>query len=58
MNMDIKAALAKIEQLNFELIEAGSSKEITALTQEIFALEQELELSTGKNIEELQSEYA
>lgn len=56
--MDIKETLQKIEQLNFELIEAGSSKEINALTQEIFALEQELELSTGKNIEELQSEYA
>jgi hypothetical protein len=56
--MDIKAALEKIEQLNFELIEASGSKEINSLTQEIFALEQELELSTGKNIEELQSEYA
>lgn len=56
--MNIKATLQKIEQLNFELIEAGSSKEINALTQEIFALEQELELSTGKNIEELQANYA
>lgn len=56
--MDIKAALEKIEQLNFELIEASSSKEINALTQEIFSIEQELELSTGKNIEELQNEYA
>ena len=56
--MDIKSTLQKIEELNFQLIEAESSKEITALTQEIFSLEQELELATGKNIEELQSEYA
>ncbi len=55
--MNIKETLAKIEQLNFELIEASSSKEIHSITQEIFSLEQELELSTGKNIEELQSEY-
>jgi hypothetical protein len=56
--MDIKTALQKIEQLNFELIEAETSKEINSITQEIFSLEQELELSTGKNIEELQSEFA
>lgn len=56
--MDIKATLQKIEQLNYELIEAASSKEINALTQEIMDLENQLELSTGKNIEELQSEHA
>lgn len=51
--MDIKAALEKLEQLNYELIEATSSKEINALSQEIMSLEQEVELATGKNIEEL-----
>lgn len=56
--MNIKEALQKIEELNFELIEAQTSKEINSITQEIMSIENELELSTGKNIEELQSEYA
>lgn len=56
--MDIKAALQKIEALNYELIEASSSKEISSISQEIMELEQQLELSTGKNIEELQTEFA
>lgn len=56
--MDIKAALQKIEELNYELIEATTSKEIASINNEILGLINELELSTGKTIEEIESEYA
>lgn len=56
--MNIKEALAKREELNYELIEASSSKEITKISSEIMAIENEIELSTGKTIEEVESEYA
>jgi len=55
--MDIKAALAKREELNYELIEAVSSKEIQNISTAIMDLENEIELSTGKTIEEIESEY-
>lgn len=56
-NMNIKEALAKREELNYELIEAANSKEITKISSEIMAIENEIELSTGKTIEEVESEY-
>lgn len=56
--MDVKAALQKIEELNYELIEATTSKEIASINNEILGLINELELSTGKTIEEIESEYA
>ena len=55
--MNIKAALAKREELNYELIEAVSSKEIQNISTAIMDLENEIELSTGKTIEEIESEY-
>lgn len=56
--MNVKEALAKREELNYELIEATSSKQIHAITSEIMEIENEIELSTGKTIEEVESEYA
>lgn len=56
--MNIKEALAKREELNYELIEANSSKEINKISNEIMALENELELMTGKTIEQIEAEYA
>lgn len=55
--MNIKDALQKREELNYELIEAVSSKEINKISTEIMAIENEIELSTGKTIEEVESEY-
>lgn len=56
--MNIKEALAKREELNYELIEAQTSKQITSITSKIMAIENEIELSTGKSIEEVENEYA
>ena len=55
--MNIKELLQKREELSYELIDATSSREIRQLTDEIMEIENEIELATGKSIEEVENDY-
>lgn len=55
--MKIQELLQKREELNYELIEAVSSKQINAISNEIFDIEAQIELASGKNIAEVDAEY-
>lgn len=55
--MKLQELLQKREELNYELIEAVSSKQITSITNEIFDIEAQIELATGKNIAEVDADF-
>jgi len=55
--MTLEQMLQRREELNYELIEAIGSKQITSITNEIFDLEAQIEMSTGKTIDEIDSNY-
>ena len=55
--MNIKEMLKRREELNYELIEAVSSKQIISITNEIFDLEAQIELTTGKTIDEIDATF-
>ena len=54
--MTLEQLLRKREELNYELIEAVGSKQINSLSQEIFDIESTIEITTGKTIDEIDSE--